>query len=210
MILLDPLITFLQQLPPFGVLAMIFIIAYIENLFPPSPSDVLIVFGGVLVGIGTIQFWPAWAAATAGSSMGFVTAYGLGRFFGDYIKKGRGGRWVPSTVLEKVEKWFRRFGYAVIIINRFLMGTRAVVSFVAGLSRLHFGITTLLCALSAGVWNAGLLFGGVMFGKKWRIVADYLALYGRAMSIVLGILFLIWGLWYFLRKKKRFYPNKGH
>ena len=48
--MIETLVTFFQGLPPTGVLALTFGIAYIENLFPPSPSDVLLVFIGTIVG----------------------------------------------------------------------------------------------------------------------------------------------------------------
>ena len=65
-------IFWLQQLSPFGVMVAIFLIAYVENIFPPSPSDVLLVFAGTLIGIGTVGFVPSLLVATLGSTLGFV------------------------------------------------------------------------------------------------------------------------------------------
>ena len=75
----DSLVNHLQELPPLGVLGMMFLIAYVENIFPPSPSDVLLVFCGTLIGIGTIGFIPSLLCATLGSTLGFMTAYSAGR-----------------------------------------------------------------------------------------------------------------------------------
>ena len=68
-------IVWLQHLSPLGVMVAIFLIAYIENIFPPSPSDVLLVFAGTLIGLGTVGFVPALIVATLGSTLGFMTAY---------------------------------------------------------------------------------------------------------------------------------------
>jgi membrane protein DedA with SNARE-associated domain len=72
-------IVWLQQAPPWGVLLLMFLIAYIENIFPPAPSDMLLVFAGTMIGFGTVDFSQALAAATIGSTTGFMTAYLLGR-----------------------------------------------------------------------------------------------------------------------------------
>ncbi len=129
----------------------------VENVFPPSPSDVLLVFGGTLIGVGTIDFLPALLSSTLGSTLGFMTAYLAGRYFERRIIEGRPHRYMPVQAIRRVERWFQRFGYGVIVANRFLAGTRAVVSFFAGMSRMNPVTTTALCALSAAAWNALLL-----------------------------------------------------
>ena len=79
---LDTLIEWLKSLPPIGVYAALWFTTYIENVFPPSPSDVVLLFIATLTGIGTIGFFPAVAVATLGSVMGFLTAFILGRQYG--------------------------------------------------------------------------------------------------------------------------------
>src|SRR5688572_27486672 len=123
---IEQLITWLQQLPPSGVLLFMFFVAYIENLFPPSPSDVLIVFAGTLIGIGAVGFPSSLLCTTLGSTTGFMTAYMIGRYF-DKSAHGRLSRYLPLNALDKVEQLFRKYGYGVIIANRFLAGTRAIV-----------------------------------------------------------------------------------
>ena len=120
-----------------GVLALMFFFAYIENVFPPSPSDVVLIFAGTLIGIGTVGFFPALAVATAGSVLGFLSAYFLGRYFQQSLFTGRWGRWLPLNTLQQVEGLFQKYGYGVIVANRFLAGTRAIVSFLMVMMRLQ-------------------------------------------------------------------------
>src|SRR5215510_4658219 len=167
---MEQAISWLQTLPPVGVLAVMFLIAYIENIFPPSPSDAALVFAGTLIGIGVIGFAPALTMATLGSVSGFMTAYVLGRYFEQHFISGRYHRYLPVNAIHQVERLFNRFGYGVIVANRFLAGTRAIVSFFAGMSRLDLLKTTVLCAISATAWNALLLYAGMIFGSNWRRV----------------------------------------
>lgn len=195
-------ILWLQQLSPFGVMMAIFLIAYIENIFPPSPSDVLLVFAGTLIGIGTVGFLPSLLVATLGSTLGFMTAYAAGRYFEKEVIEGRFSRFLPVDTVAKVEALFRKYGYGVIIANRFLAGTRAIVSFFAGMSRMNFVPTTLLCALSATVWNILLLWLGKSLGGNWRQAGNYLATYSTVITVLLVVLATIFLLRWFLKKRK--------
>src|SRR5262245_48857993 len=100
--LIEQMIGWLQQLQPEGVLAFMFVVAYIENLFPPSPSDVLIIFAGTLIGLGTVGFTSSLIITTLGSTTGFMTAYLLGRYF-DRIAHSKLSRYLPLNAMNKVE-----------------------------------------------------------------------------------------------------------
>ncbi|MFN0086885.1 MAG: DedA family protein [Blastocatellia bacterium] len=191
--IIESLIAWLQELPPGGVLLFIFAVAYIENLFPPSPSDMLILFAGTLISVGTMGFPESLAAATLGSVTGFMTAYMAGRYFAPVIET-RLGRFLPVDAIPQVERLFQRYGYGVIVVNRFLAGTRAVVSFFAGVSRMNLPLTTTLCTLSAAVWNSLLLYLGMIFAKNWRRGAGYIETYSKVATaiVILVILVLIY------------------
>lgn len=204
--LIEQGINWLQQLPPEGVLALMFFLAFIENIFPPSPSDVLLVFAGTLIGLGTIDFPSALIASTAGGASGFMVAYFLGRYFQERIVTGRLSRYLPLTAINQVELMFQRFGYGVIIVNRFLAGTRAIVSVVAGMSKLNLTVTTLLCALSAAAWNAILLYLGMIFGKNWQKVGEYLSIYSTIVTIIVLAVVGVF-VWRHLKNKRNPTPE---
>ncbi len=199
-------INWLQQLPPEGVLALMFFLAFIENIFPPSPSDVLLVFAGTLIGIGTIDFTSALIVSTLGSTCGFALAYVIGRYFQEHIVSGRLSRYLPLTAINQVEKLFQRFGYGVIVANRFLAGTRAIVSFVAGMSRMNFPATTALCAVSAAAWNAILLYLGMVFGKNWQKAGEYLSIYSTVVTVIV-LAVAAFFVWRYLKNRRNPTPE---
>ena len=198
---IEALLSLLQELPPYGVLIAVFVVAYIENLFPPAPCDVLLVFAGTLVGAGSVGMAPAVAAATLGGTLGFMSAYGIGHYLDEHIKAGKFGKYLPATAFDQVERLFQKYGYAVIVINRFLAGTRAVVSFFAGMSKMNLPLTTLLSAISAAVWNTLLIYFGMAFANNWRQVVGYLALYSKVATVVVLIL-LAFGIWLYVRRRR--------
>lgn len=157
-------------------------IAYIENIFPPFPSDVMVVFAGSLAGLGTVDFTTALLLATAGSTLGFMTMYKIGDWFGDHILETGKLRFIPRESVHKVEGWFRKYGYLVVIANRFLAGTRAVVSFFAGMSELSLAISAMLSFASALLWNFILLSTGRAVGENWRQIGGYLETYSAIVT----------------------------
>ena len=200
---MEELIRQLQSVDPWLVYFIVFSIAFIENVFPPSPSDMIVVFGGALVGMGRAGFVLTVLCATAGSTLGFVAMYGIGEWFGKRILEHGKLKFLPRDAIKKVEGWFASHGYWIIVANRFLAGTRAVVSFFAGMSDLRLVPTTLLCALSALVWNLILVTSGYYLGHNWERIGFYLSTYSQIVTAVVVVLLLIWTARYFYRRTSR-------
>lgn len=190
---MEEFINNLSTLQPVWIYASVALICYVENILPPFPSDVIVVAAGSLIGFGHIDFTVVLFVATLGSTLGFLTMYKIGDWFGDRILETGKIRLIPVENVHKVEAWFRRYGYWVIIANRFLAGTRAVVSFFAGMSELSLVRTTILSFLSAMVWNSILLLSGKTLGDNWSQILLYLETYSKVMTLflVIGVLTLL-------------------
>ena len=184
-------IEYLQQLSPVLILLVTFSFAFVENIFPPTPSDLAIVFAGSLVALGNISFVALLASSTAGGVIGFVVMYKIGEWFGERILAQGKIKFIPQESVRKVDAWFRQYGYRVIIANRFLAGTRAVVSFFAGMAELKLSLTTILCAVSALAWNAVLLVAGYSLGNNWQRIGFYLSAYSQGVTAVVVIAAII-------------------
>lgn len=171
----------------------ILIISYLENVFPPIPGDVLIVFAGYLIGLEVINFPEALLYSTIGSILGFIHVYGIGRWLGDSIMSEHRMKFLPKERIREVSRKFGIYGYWLIISNRFLAGTRAVISLFAGIARLSILKTTIFAVISALVWNLILLYLGRLLGENWQTVSSYLESYALIVTslIVLVITILI-------------------
>lgn len=166
-------------------------ITFLENVFPPSPSDMILVFCGTLVGLSGVGFVPMVFSATLGSILGFTVMYWVGVKFGVSIKHSN-SRFLPRDAIERAEEWFQHYGYWIIVANRFLSGTRAVISIFAGMSVLPFPQTVLLSGVSAAVWNTILVGAGAALGNNWLQIDDYLSLYGKiTITLVLLVLAVV-------------------
>lgn len=197
---IDSVVAALANTDPLYLYLAIFFFALVENLFPPSPSDMVIVFGGSLVGIGKLNPILTILFATLGGTIGFVIVYFIGLFFGRGVLDSGKLRFLPRDRIRKVEVWFSKYGYGVVVANRFLSGTRAVVSLFAGISRLPFGITLVLCAVSALLWDSVLVFGGAVLGQNWRLLEHFLDIYGLLVISFLAAVAAFFLLRYILRR----------
>ncbi len=182
--------------------------AFLENLFPPLPSDALVLFVGSLVGVGTVDFTLALIVTSLGSTAGFVVMYKVGDWFGLKILETGRIPFIPVEKVHKVEGWFRKYGYFLIVVNRFLTGTRAVVSFFAGMSELPLTATTILSFISALVWNFLLLFAGKQLGENWQVIGSYLASYSQGITIVLLLVAFLLILWFMIKNLRREYDKR--
>lgn len=191
----------LTTVSPLWVYITLFLVAFFENLFPPFPSDIVIVFAASLIPHGTIQFIPAMLSAVLGGTAGFMTMYGIGIWFGHRIIERGKIKFIPLDNIHKVEAWFRRFGYWLIVANRFLSGTRAIVSFFAGISELKLLETSLLSFFSSLLWNSILIYGGMELGQNWHTIADYVKSYSYFITIAIGTIVIYYSVRYVLKKR---------
>ena len=94
-----------------------------------------------------------------------------------------------------------RWGQGVVIANRFLAGTRSVISLTAGMSHLNVTPTILSSLVSSILWNSLLLGMGWVIRDNWQIIGDYLSNYGKII-LALIVLFIAGKAYFSYLKKK--------
>ncbi len=194
----------ISSFTPFWIYVTLFLFAFIENVFPPSPSDLVVVIGGSLVSTGVISFIPALLLTTIGSVVGFMILFYFGSTVDRKIVHSGKYKYIPVDAIEKVELWFKKYGYYVIIANRFLPGTRSVISFFAGMSMMDAKKTILLATLSSFVWNAIIIYLGYIFGNNVSVVDKYLSTYSNiAIAITVVVVIILVMKFYISRKKNK-------
>lgn len=198
----EDILSRIATFPPFWIYITLFFFAFIENVFPPSPSDVVLVIGGSLVGTGAISFIISLAVATLGSILGFMLMFYIGSTVDKKVIHSGKFKYIPVDTLDKVETWFRKYGYFIIVANRFMPGTRAVISFFAGISNLESKKTFTLCFISALLWNAILLYLGFVFGDNVELVDKYLNTYSNIVIVITAVVILFFIVRFFFRKRK--------
>src|SRR5690625_7581070 len=66
-------------------------LAFLENVFPPIPSELIMPLGGYLASQGTMTLAGVIAAGTLGSVLGALLLYAVGWWFGERSEERRVG-----------------------------------------------------------------------------------------------------------------------
>lgn len=181
--------------PLWLVYGIFFAIAYLENVVPPIPGDVLVAFAGYLAAEGLLRLDLALAGTTIASVAGFMTLYHLGARMGDGINLERDRHWmfrfIGFAYMDRARRWMNRTGPAIIVANRFLAGTRSVISLMAGISHVPARLAVAYSFVSSLLWNSLLLAGGWLVRENWERIGGYLNTYGLVILVGLA-LFALW------------------
>lgn len=164
--------------------AGLFLLLVLENLFPPIPSEVVLPLAGFLVGRGDLLFVGALVASTLGSVAGALVLYGMGRWGGRGLVL-RYGKWlrVDAESLNRVEKWFARYGAAVVLVARVVPLARSIVSVPAGTARMGVPRFVVLTTIGSAVWNVALIGAGYLLGANWGRVSDWVGTYSEVVLV---------------------------
>lgn len=200
--MLQDIISYINTLDPALIYLVLFFFAFIENIFPPSPSDVVLVIGSTLIAKTTIGFVPILLLTSTASAIGFVCMYYVGKYFGDRVLRSGKLKFIKQETLDKTDKWFSKYGYNLILINRFLPGTRAVVSFFTGVHKLAPMKTFFYAAFSSFIWNGILIFVGYLLGNNIDQIDACLSAYSNIVLILIVVVVTVLLVKHFRKKKK--------
>jgi membrane protein DedA with SNARE-associated domain len=172
----------------------IVLLMFLENVFPPIPSEVIMPLAGFLVAEGKQNLIGVIIAGTVGSVLGALPLYYAGFFLGEERLKqfaDKHGRWltVSRDDLERAKKWFNRHGGLAVLLCRLLPGVRSLISIPAGLAKMNLASFLFYTAIGAGVWTALLAFAGYILGAKFEQVGEYL---NPASYVVFGAILVIY------------------
>jgi membrane protein DedA with SNARE-associated domain len=153
-------------IPPLALYTIVFLSCILESVFPPWPTDVIALYAGFLAGRGQLEHGIVLAVAIAGTQIGVMTTFWLGRLWGPALLGGRLGRLLHAHRMVQLEHWFARYGVPAVAISRFFPGIRALVMPAAGLARFSAWKVLWWAGLSVVVWNAIVVGLGVLAGTQ--------------------------------------------
>lgn len=160
-------VAWISGLPPSVIFIVLFLCATVEYIIPIVPGDTIVLLSGFLSGINNPLIWLAGGATIFGSLAGCLVAYFLGRFVS--LQQHRIPRlkdWLLSGSLEKFSYWYRRYGWWLVLFNRFCPGIRSIFLISSGYVGLSLPKTIGLAMASALIYNSFLFFLGFYFGMN--------------------------------------------
>jgi len=171
--------------------AGIALMMFLEGIFPPIPSWLVMPLAGFEASAGRFSPLAVVLAGTAGSTLGAICWYMVGRLFGvDRLKAFavRHGHWLTltSAQVDRADRWFDRYGASAVMLARVVPVVRLLISVPAGVFAMDWRRFILFTAIGDAIWNGLLTGAGYLLRSHYDQVADYL---NPVSSVVLAIVF---------------------
>jgi membrane protein DedA with SNARE-associated domain len=171
---------------------------FLETLFPPIPSEVIMPVAGMAAAQGKMGFGLAVAAGTAGAMLGNVFWYLAARALGhDRLRPiiRRWGKWLTLdwNDVDKAHRWFDRHGVALVLIGRLLPTIRSIISIPAGLLDMRFRNFVIASTIGTALWTALLAGAGYKLQENFRDIGKVIGPLSNAVIVVIVIAY-VWRL----------------
>ena len=159
----------------FGYLGIFLLIA-IENIFPPIPSEVILLFGGFMTTYSDLNIVNVVIFSTLGSLLGAIVLYYIGKILNkERLKKivsGKVGKILrlKTKDIDKADEWFDTKGNKTVFFCRFIPIVRSLISIPAGMSEMPMGKFLIYTIAGSLIWNAVLTILGSSFGENWESI----------------------------------------
>ena len=165
---------------------------FLETVFPPIPSEVIMPVAGVAAAKGKLDFGLVVLAGTTGAMLGNIVWYLAARALGvDRLRPfiRRHGKWLTLnwSEVERAERWFALHGSAFVFLARMLPTVRSLVSIPAGLLRMRFRNFLIASTLGTGGWTVLLALAGYKLEENVGEVERFIGPAANAIIIVLVI-----------------------
>jgi membrane protein DedA with SNARE-associated domain len=183
------------------------LLMFLENLFPPIPSELIMPLAGFNIAMGKMEFIPTIAVGVVGTVIGALPWYYLGQQLGEErIKKlaDRYGKWLQISAkdIDRAKDWFDRYGERAVLLGRLVPGVRTLISLPAGMANMPMVTFLIYSTIGTTVWVSLLTYGGYVLGDRYTDIEHWLA---PVSKIILGLILGFVIVW-FLRKYLR---NRG-
>ena len=176
--------------------AGIALLMFLENLFPPIPSELIMPLAGYSASEGQLNIIGVVIAGTLGTLAGALFWYLVARRLGEARLRrwaSRHGRWITLSEddIASINHWFCRHRNWAIPLAHIVPGLRTLISIPAGIFDMPLFRFVTLTTAGAGLWNTTLGLAGYMLGAKFDAVDRYLGPVSTAIMASL-VAYYIW------------------
>jgi membrane protein DedA with SNARE-associated domain len=178
----------------------IVLLMFVENVFPPIPSEYIMPLAGFMVAEGKLSLAGIIVAGTFGSLLGALPLYYCGRKLGAARLKrfaGRRGRWLAMSPddIDRANEWFDRHGAKTVLLCRLVPGVRSLISIPAGINRMNLLSFLFFTTVGSAVWSSVLAYAGYLLGSNFHEVEEY---FDPISLVIFGVIIILY-LWRVIR-----------
>ncbi|TPE61761.1 DedA family protein [Sandaracinobacter neustonicus] len=177
---------------------------FVETVFPPIPSEVIMPLAGVNVAQQGGSLAGVVLAGTAGAMAGnifwFALAWklGLDRFEGFLVRYGRIFT-MDEEEIAKGRALFDRYGAGFVGVGRIIPTIRSLISVPAGLVRMNVRTFMIYSTLGTFLWTMGLTLAGYYLGRNFDEIDRILGPLSTGVILICFGIYLVrvimWNRW---------------
>jgi membrane protein DedA with SNARE-associated domain len=182
----------LQVMSDLGYVGII-LLMFLENVFPPIPSELIMPAAGFAAARGELSLMGVILAGSLGSVLGAIVLYAVGRMMNEQrliALTDRYGKWllVSSDDIRKADDWFDRHGKKIVFFGRLIPAIRSLLSIPAGMSEMPFGQFLLYTSLGTTLWSGLLAYAGYQLGNNYEAIEVWIAPISKVVLVVCVLL----------------------
>ncbi|MEY8753678.1 DedA family protein [Peribacillus frigoritolerans] len=160
------------------------------------PSELVLGYGGYVVGLGKMNFWGAVLAGVAGGTMAQLFLYWAGYYGGrPFLLKYGKYILIKENHIVHAEEWFKRYGVGVVFTARFIPVVRHAISIPAGIARMSVWKFIFYTVAAVIPWTILFLTLGRILGENWQQIREITQPYlipAAGFSFFLILLYILW------------------
>jgi membrane protein DedA with SNARE-associated domain len=163
---------------------------FLETLFPPIPSEIIMPVAGVTAARGDLELSLIILSGTAGAMLGNIFWYLAARALGlqrlkPFIQKH--GKWLTVNWrdVQRAHDWMEAHGAAFVLVGRLIPTVRSLVSIPAGLLDMRFRDFFIASTLGTFAWTALLAGAGFRLRSDFEQVDQFLTPVANAILVIM-------------------------
>jgi membrane protein DedA with SNARE-associated domain len=206
--MLEQIVDRLSALPLSVLYPTLGLLAAIENVIPPLPTDAVVAFGSFLAARGTGSPYATFLITWLSNLAGAAAMYFVGRHYGHSIFNRALVRWGGPQADHRLATLYNRYGVASLFLSRFLPGIRALVPVFGGAAKLPFLPVMATIGLASGLWYGFIAIVAYRASRDWETLQRMISEYNRVITVVavLTAAGLI-ALWWWRRRRATWTPD---
>ena len=167
----------------------LYLVMFLENVFPPIPSEVVLPLAGSLTLTDRFSVFWITIIGMLGSLTGAFLFYGLGKWVGEprvrtiMEKYGRYAL-LSTNDLDRSLEWFDKYDDWVIFFSRMVPIVRSLISIPAGIADMDITKFSFFTILGTALWSFLLALGGRLLGEQWPLIAEFINTYQNIVLVI--------------------------
>lgn len=186
----------------------VFLLILIENIFPPIPSEVILLFGGFMTTYTSLNVLGMTMSSILGSVLGALILYKIGTIFNKDTLKNlihtRLGKFlrINDKEIDSSFNYFQTKGEKAIFFCRFIPLIRSLISVPAGINKMNITKFMIYTTLGSLIWNVVLITLGHIVGNNWKSILKIFDLYSTYAVVIIFIILIILIIKFYKKKLK--------